>query len=104
MIKSTIKGLKKEKVSAEEVLQIAVDAINKLDNKYRERWMQATKKAGYIFTSNDQILISDMHRKLDTYQTTATECNCTAAHSNNPCYHRSYILLRMRYAEANMPD
>lgn len=104
MTKSTIKGLKKEKVSAEEIFQIAIDAINKLDNKYRERWMQATKKAGYIFISNDQILISDMHRKLDTYQTTATECNCTAAHSNNPCYHRSYILLRMRYAEANMPN
>ena len=104
MSRNTIKGLKKENVSSEEILQLAIDAINKLDNKYRDRWLQATRKAGYIFTSNDQILISDMHRKLETYQTTATECNCTAAHSNNPCYHRSYILLRMRYASANISD
>ena len=102
MAKSVIKGLQKEKVSATEILKNAIDALSQSDNRYRDRWLQAVNKAGQIFVSHDQILLSDMHRKLDTYQTTAMSCECTAAHSNNPCYHRAYVLLRMRYAEANL--
>lgn len=101
MAKSSIKGLLTEKVTSEQILQQAIDAIQKTESKYKDRWLQAVRKAGQIFQSNDQILISDMHRKLETYATSATTCECTAAHSNNPCYHRAYVLLRLRYAEAN---
>jgi hypothetical protein len=102
MTKTVIRGLQQEKVNANDVLQNAINAIQKTETKYKDRWLQAVRKAGQIFVSNDQILIADMHRKLNTYQTSATSCNCTAAHSNNPCYHRAYVLLRMRYAEANI--
>ncbi len=101
MARIAIKGLQTEKITSEEILQRAIDAIHKTEGKYKERWLQAVNKAGQILQSNDQILISDMHRKLETYSTTATTCECTAAHSNNPCYHRAYVLLRLRYAEAN---
>jgi hypothetical protein len=95
-------NLNAAKVSPEEIVERALKKVEAGNNRYKNRWLPAITKASVIFTSNDTITISDMHDRLEKYQTTQNECNCTAAMNNNPCYHRAYVLLRLRFAEANV--
>ena len=95
-------NLNASKVSPEEIVERALKKVEAGNNRYKSRWLPAITKASVIFTSNDSIMIADMHDRLEKYQTTQNECSCTAAMNNNPCYHRAYVLLRLRFAEANV--
>lgn len=96
-------SLPTSKVSPFEVVLMALDAIDTkpFSPELAERWKNATRKAGKVFTSNDIIMMSAMHDKLQEYSTTEHTCECEAGLHNNPCYHRAYLLLQLRYAKLN---
>jgi hypothetical protein len=95
-------NLNAAKVSPEEIVERALKKVEAGNNRYKKQWLTAITKASVAFTSNDAITISDMHNRLKKYQTYQNTCNCKAAMNNNPCYHRAYVLLRLRFAEANV--
>jgi len=78
-------NLNASKVSPEEIVERALKKVEAGNNRYKSRWLPAITKASVIFTSNDSIMIADMHDRLEKYQTTQNECSCTAAMNNNPC-------------------
>jgi hypothetical protein len=94
-------GLRSEGTSKLDVILLALETIAQRDTVLKERWTTATRKAGGIFTSDNIMLVAAMHRQLEEYQTTASACNCHAAVYGAPCYHRAYVLLCIRHAEAN---
>ena len=99
--KSNLGGLPSSRITPEEIVEKALETVRNGTNKYKSRWIVAIKKAGIVFTSNDPITIGAMHDRLLQYDTTQNQCNCTAAATNSPCYHRAYVLLRSRFAESN---
>ncbi|MFN9109558.1 MAG: SWIM zinc finger family protein [Bacteroidota bacterium] len=96
-----LRNLQVEKVSKLNVVLRALNVIEERNSPFKERWMQATRKAGHIFTSNDGLLIASMHHQIEKYDSSANSCTCESSQFGKPCYHRAYILLGIRYAEAN---
>ena len=94
-------GLRSEGVSKLEVILLALETIARRDSVLKERWTTATRKAGNVFTSDNVMLVAAMHSQLEQYETTASDCECPAALYGAPCYHRAYVLLCIRHAEAN---
>ena len=99
--KIDLRNLQTEKVSKLDIVLKALDTIEQRNSLFKERWAQATRKAGHVFTSTDGLLIASMHHQLEKYQTSANDCTCEASQFGKPCYHRAYVLLGIRYAEAN---
>ena len=99
--KFDVGGLPSSRVTPEEIVAKALETVRNGTNKYKNRWIMAINKAGTVFVSNDPITIGAMHDRLLQYDTTQNQCNCTAATTNSPCYHRAYVLLRSRFAESN---
>jgi hypothetical protein len=97
-------NLRTETVSKMDVIIAALNRIDDRNPPHAERWKNATRKAGHIFTSNDVFLMSAMHDRMAQYQTTEHSCECEAFQVGMPCYHRAYLMLSLRYAQANMPD
>lgn len=104
--KIDLSNLRHSSVSKFDIVLSALNTIEKRNGPFKERWLQATRKAGAVFTSTDTMLQASLaHAMRPTdmggYNTTATSCGCEAAYYGAPCYHRAYVLLGIRYAEAN---
>lgn len=99
--KIDLRNLRHSSVSKFDIVLIALDTIEQRNTTFKERWLQATRKAGAVFTSTDTLLVASMHARMEQYNTTANSCDCEAAYYGAPCYHRAYALLGIRYAEAN---
>ena len=96
-----LRNLRTEKVSKSEIVHVALEKLNENTSELKPRWIQAVNKAHQIFVATDMVLISSMHQQLEKYETSKTDCNCMAAMHGNPCYHRAYLILNLRYVEAN---
>lgn len=99
--KIDLSNLRHQSVSKLDIVLIAINTIEERNSQFRDRWVQATRKAGAVFTSNDVMLQASMHARMEQYNTTASSCDCEAAYYGAPCYHRAYVLLNIRYNEAN---
>jgi hypothetical protein len=88
-------------VSPQEIIMQAMNTLDERNGPLKNEWKNAVRKAGKYFTSSNPLDWKFIHNQLELYNSGATSCSCPANLYHNPCYHRAFVLLQLRYAEAN---
>jgi hypothetical protein len=84
-------------------IEKAFSKLNESEEPLKKRWLAALTKASEVFLSENSEIVIDMHKKIETYKTTASDCECQASLHGIPCYHRAYVILTLRYSQETHP-